>query len=501
MKYFLLSGLVFAALASPAQGKDYGQVTAEMEALAKYEALHRMPDSLPLPDAAPDEAFFGAHLVRTATLLATSSAQRRYPVKVLIYGQSITGSKVFTDTLATYLKAKFPFAAIQVENRSIGGFVARHIIRTAPHDLYYTNADLVIFHVYGGEKTGELEQLLANLRRTSTAEVLLFNHHTNGDRKIPDQEGASYIRYLANKYDCELADVSTEWPAYLAKNKLEPKDLLRDNVHPNRYGNWLLIQLIGRHIRYNPLFTDGWYRTVQTAYAVTAFEKGHPDVLSFSGEPWQKVNQAAVGSTNKSALTLQFYGSRVDVTTGETQQPGSARILIDGKPVQSQPNRLVITRPSAGPQTWWPGIRQVSHVKPLLEEDWTLKITAISADSTTYSYQVKGSKTGVDGSGSNKETFVSNSGRVVIEPDDVFFADIKKTFKVPVPVGFVVNWSVVPAYADSFKAPVTGEKNKIYTTTLVERLSNGPHTLQLIPNGDGPVPVLSFDIHRPALNQ
>jgi hypothetical protein len=499
MKYTFLTVLLLSALVAKAQGKDYSQEAAEREALQKYEATYKAPDSLPLPDPAPNEAFFGAHLVRTATLLATSSAQRRYPVKVLIYGQSITGSKVFTDTLYTYLKEKFPFADLQVENRSIGGFSAGHIIRTAPHDLYYTNADLVIFHVYGGEKTGELEQLFTNLRRTSTADILLFNHHQNGDRKKPDAEGASYLRYIANKYDCELADVSTEWPAYMEKYKLQAKDLLRDNVHPNRYGNWLLIQLLGRHIRYNPLFTSNWYQTVQTAYAVTGFEKGKRNAVEFSGEPWQRTNYIATGNNRNGTLLLHFYGNRVDITSGEALQPGSARLLLDGKPVSAYPQRFMITRPSAGPGTWWPGIRQVSHVKPLQEEDWTLEIEKINADSTVYTYRVKGSKTGYDGTGNSKETFISTSGRVVIEPADVFFADIKKTFKVPVPTGFIVKWSVVPLFSETFQAPATTDKTKIYKTTLVQGLDNGVHSLQLIPNGDGPVPVISFDIHRPPL--
>lgn len=501
MKYLLIISCICTTLASPAQGKDNSQETAELNALRQYENKHPLPDTLPPPDPAPNEVFFGAHLVRTATLLATSSPQRCYPVKVLIYGQSITGSKIFTDTLSTYLKEKFPYADIQVENRSIGGFGARHIIRTAPHDLYNTTADLVIFHVYGGEKTGELEQLLSNLRRTSTADILLFNHHTNGDRKMPDQEGASYLRLLANKFDCEFADVSTEWPAYLEKHNMQPKDLLRDNVHPNRYGNWLLIQLIGRHIRYNPLFPSNWYKSIQTEYIATAFDKGKQNAISFTGEPWRDSAVIATGSNSKGILNLKFYGTRVDVWSGETLKPGSATILIDGKPVSEISQRLVITRPSAGPETWWPGVRQISNTKPLIEEDWTLEIDKINADSTIFSYRVTGSKTGFDGTGTNKETFISRSGRVVIEPADVMFADIKRTFKVAIPVGFKIKWSVVPLFTDKFTAPATTDKNKMYKTTLVNGLQNGPHQLQLIPDGNGNVPVLSFDIHRPPLEK
>lgn len=492
---FPLVLLMLSALYAFGQEKDFSQEAAEREALQKYEAAHPPRDSMPMPAPAEHEEFLGAHLVRTATLLATSTAQRRLPVKIIIYGQSITGSSMFTEAMSVYLREKFPHADITLENRCIGGFGASQIIRTAPHDIFNADADLIIFHVYGGEKTGELEELFSGIRRYTTADVLLMSHHVNGNQKKPNELSANYLRYIANKYDCELADISAAWPVYLETNKLEPKELLRDNVHPNRNGNWLLGQLVGRHIRYNPLFPAKWYHTVQTYYAGVAFDKVNTSPITLSGTPWENNKGVAVSSTRNSRLKLSFYGNRVDVISETPGATGSARILIDGKPATV----YTMTRPSAGPGTWWPGIRKVSHTAPLIPEDWTLKIESINADTTVFTYSVHGIKTGNDGTGDNTKTFVSKSGRVVIEPSDVIFNNIKKTFKVAIPTGFITRWSVVPMFLESYRSPEITDKKKVYSTTLVHGLSNGPHTLELITDGNGPVAVTAFEVHRPPL--
>ena len=181
---------------------------------------------------------------------------------------------------------------------------------------------------------------------------------------------------------------------------------------------------------------------------------------------------------------------------------GSVRVLVDGKPVETNSSFLAITRPTPGPSTWFPLVRRVSYVKPLQLEDWTLHIDKINTDSTEYTFSVKGSKTGFDGTGSNKKNFVSKSGRVVIDSMDFMFIPIRKTFKVDVPVGFESHWSVIPLYQSVYQPEVATvtERSKVFKTTLVQGLDNNTlHTLELVPVGDGPVPLESFEIHRPPL--
>ena len=498
--------LVFTNNMAYGQVNPFPQEYFELEALKKYEAVHPPRPSIPSPAPAENEVMLGAHLTRSAMLLEMSTKERRLPVRIIIYGQSITGSQIFTGYLKDYLIKKFPYADIILENRCIGGFSANAIIRTAPHDLYNSRADLIIFHVYGGERTGELEQLFTNIRKYMTADILLLSHHvnsSNSSQASPNSLSAWYMRYIANKYDCELADISEEWPKYLSANKMVSADLLRDSTHPNRNGNWLLSQLVGRHIKYNPLSSAPSYQTVQTLNVAAVYEDTPSGPITFVGKPWEHSNGIAIGHQMDSKLKLTFRGSRVDVIAGQMpkiSRTGSVKILLDGKPIGTNNTLLAITRPSSGPGTWFPLVRRVTNFKPLLQEDWTLKIENVNADSTEYTFSVRGSKTGADGVGSNKKNFVSNSGRVVIDSIDFEFINIRKVFKVDVPVGFEAHWSVIPLYERVYHPEINTDKSKVYKTTLVQGLDNNMlHTLELVPVGDGPVPIEAFEIHRPPL--
>ena len=114
--------------------------------------------SYPAPEPSPDASFWGSRIQRTMTLLSTSSEKSRNPVKILFYGQSITARSWWKDVKAD-LEKRFPHAPLIIENRSIGGHTAPALVRNAVHDLYWFYPDLVVFHVYGGERTGELEQI------------------------------------------------------------------------------------------------------------------------------------------------------------------------------------------------------------------------------------------------------------------------------------------------------------------------------------------------------
>jgi hypothetical protein len=476
----------------------YSQETAEMNALQKYEQDNPPRSIRPEPAPADQEVFFGSRVVRTATLLATSCKEHRQPVRMIIYGQSIAGSQVLSEELDMQLRKKFPYADIWLENRSIGGFGGERLIRTAEHDLYDARPDLIIFHVYGGENHGELEQLFTNIRRYTTAEVLLMNHHLDRASKAINETSFNYLRYIANKYNCELVDISTEWMRYLADNHLENTDLLRDGVHLNRHGNWLSAGFIIRHLRYNSLFPGDWTDRVQTAYVKAAYDRGRANAFTFTGEPWNIIGDVPAGDSPKSTLKYTFHGNRVDIVAGQLPgevKTGSARIYIDGKPVSSHPGLYTVTRPSMSPEFWFPSIMRIGYQKPLVEEEWTLHVDRANVDSTVFYFSVKGSETGFDGAGNTAERFVSKSGRVVIDPSDYMF------FKVnaPTPAGFEVHWSVLPLYLEVYRTPVMTDRTKVYKTTVVQGLENTRHTLEIIPVGDGVVPVEAIEIHRPPL--
>jgi hypothetical protein len=461
------------------------------------------PRVLVPPDVEPQQEFFGAHLQRTMTLLATSNSERRWPVRVLIYGQSILGNGNFSDLVRDYLHQQFPYADIQLKNLAIGGFEGPRLVRTAVHDLYPVYPDLLIFHVYQGQQSGEVERIISNVRRYTTADILLIDDHKTKDVEIPDSS-RDFWRQLAQKYNCELVDLSVTWSQYLRERALQPLQLLREGPHPNVEGYTLMTELIGHHLRYNPIFPNNWEDTVRTYEARRPLEEAE-DEIKLNGDGWSSSKDGILGTSSGADLHLDFVGNRVDLIGAHAdigQKLGSARILLDGKPPSANPDVYTITRPTAGPHTWFPAVMRISHTGPLIPEDWTLRITRMNADASVFAFEVSGSKTGLDGSGTNLKTFVSKSGRVKIEPGDWMLAQIMQIFKqsTPPPVDFEVHWSVVPMFEDVYQAPDTPDKAKVYQTTLFQLISNTHHSIDIIPNGDGPVPIQALQVYRPPLH-
>lgn len=443
----------------------------------------------PPPAPAKDDSKFGDRIQRTMTLLATSTPKHRNPVRILFYGQSITKQDWWID-VANHLKNCFPYADLQIENRAIGGFDASLLIRPAEHDLYPFYPDLTIFHVYGGDE--DYEAIIASIRRRTASEIAFHSDHitwlpTGKDANDPEklhtyqwhnEHSTQWLPKLADKYRSELIEIREPWKQYLKDNHLQPNDLLSDGVHLNERGNFLLASLVKPHLRYNPKFpTDSWKDLVKTYKVGT-------DVQWKDGK-----------------LVLEFEGNRVDVIANQSTAHNSnqSRIVIDGKKPSQFPELYAITRPSNSVGVDWPAIIQVSWEKPLIVEDWTTVITEINDDASKFKFKVIGSKTGFDGSGVNDQKFVSNSGRVVIEPRNWWVKKAREFSGKPTPKGFQIKWQVKPMFVDVYVPPKIEDPTKEYVTTLVQNLSNSKHKIEIIPDKKGTVPIEAIRVYRPPL--
>lgn len=433
----------------------------------------------PPPVPPKDPAALGVNIQRTMTLLATSTPQHRNHVRILFYGQSITEQE-WSKKVADDLRKRFPNADLEIENRAIGGFASQLLIRPAEHDLYPFYPDLLIFHVYGANQ--EYEQIIKSVRTRTTAEVLMQRDHvTQMPPAVIDREKDKGMWWddlmnnhllpdIAKKYGCGLADVRGGWLDYLNANHLEPKTLLKDGVHLNDYGNYLMAELVKRNLVYRPeLPKETWQSLVRTV----------------------EVGKEARWQNGK--LVLEFEGNRVDLLPDTAAaKSGSLQVRIDGKKPSTFADALRITRPQPGP--WSPlFVSRVDHTSPLLPEEWTMKITSVSEDSTKWTFDVIGSVTGADGSGDNSTVFTSKSGRVKIEPAS-FFRNGK------VPVGYEIKWRVLPMYLDAYTTPKITDPSLEYAATAVQGIANTKHTLELT-SEPGSVPALkAIRVYRPPMH-
>ncbi|MCC3498707.1 MAG: SGNH/GDSL hydrolase family protein [Microcoleus sp. PH2017_15_JOR_U_A] len=451
-------------------------------------ALKKIAVATPFPPPAPlaNNASFGAGIQRTMGLLATSTPTERHQVRILFYGQSITQQDWWQDVVQD-LKKRFPDADLIVENRAIGGFASSILIRPSEHDLYPFYPDLLIFHVYGGEE--DYEAIIANVRRRTTSEILLHSDHitwiptgkNDNENEVKGYEwhnthSTKWLPELANKYGCEIAEIRTPWRRYLTDNRLQPKQLLSDSIHLNTWGNFLLAALIKPYLRYNPSSPQTAQQNLVKTYTVGTDVK------------WQN-----------GKLVLEFEGNRIDAIADRSfnGKAISAKIAIDGKKPSEFPELYSITRPSITLGVGWPAIIQVSNQKPLIVEDWKATITEINSDATKFKFDVVGSQTGYDGSGTNDKMFVSKSGRVAIEPRNWWLQNAYEYSKKPTPKGFEISWQVKPMFVDSYIPPQIADSSREYPTTLAQNLSNSKHILEIVPETDGTVPIQAIRVYRP----
>ncbi|MFZ2657847.1 MAG: hypothetical protein WAX69_23135 [Victivallales bacterium] len=452
----------------------------------------------------PSGMSYGSRIQRTMNLLGTSTPERHNKVRILIYGQSISGGP-WCEAIVKKLKTDFPNADLELENRAIGGFNAYGLIDTAESDLYPFYPDLVIFHAYGGTegasgKMCTLERLYRNLQIRTTAEMLVLTHHVAGkddsDREknmsVHDSE-SKVIRKLADKYAYEVADIRPDWKKEVESNGGRQMEFLSDGIHLNAKGHELMARLVCQHFKFNPEQKPYWRETVK--------------VYGADGERWKsdKGELPSQGEILSKPLKFQFEGNRIDLLAMpvKEEKPGTAKILIDGKIPSAIPGVYAATRPSQAPKCWWPALKRVeigSGAAPVAE-DWTLSFTKINDNVTEFEYDLKGSVTGPDGSGNNKAKFTSKSGRMLIDPQLFTVTSAFINFKEAPKPGFEVKWSVVAKCVDVWRPNLSIDSSKEDRATIAQGLANSSHTLEIIPNGDGPVGLKAIVVYQPTLKE
>ena len=456
----------------------------------------------PLPSV-PDEAGFGKRIQRTMNLLASSTAAKRNRVRIFFYGQSITAG-MHSREMINVLRNRYPWAIIDFENRAIGGFGASTLLRTGEHDLYPRDADLLVFHVYGDAKS--LDKLFGNVRRRNSSEILVYTHHYNWVSSPQGlQKKLAYLakstaewHELAEKYRMELAPVNRDWPLFFLKHDWGINEVMGDtvhsNVHHNVTGHVLLAKLVLRNFRHHP-GAPLTFPNLATAIPL------HSPAVTVNGR-WQKDGSGLRTREKGAGIKIAFDGNRVDVLPLPCANPGTAKILIDGKAPEQFRELYYCNRPSNAPYTGWPAIKRIDLGPDVLPraETWTLTPSDVDLAKRTFSFRLEGSVTGPDGAGDTSGRFVSNSGRIIFSPRESMIAracQYRKKDKLP--DDYKVTWETLPLFQNPWRPPANVDPVIERPVTLVKGLPNGRHTLEIIANGDGEIPVKALIVRQPPL--
>lgn len=397
---------------------------------------------------------------RTLSLLKNSTKETPNEVNVFFYGQSIVGG-MNPKVLVESLSAKYPNAKINYKQKAIGGFQVPLLIKTINHDLYHENPDLILFHAYGGIKDTLFDNLIKNIRKKLSSDILLFDHHYRWD--IPSEKLESLnksedfdskeIEKIAKKYDCGFINLREQWKDYLEENNLKANELMGNtidpNVHPNKEGNQLLRQII-----------------------LKKFEDKEFKKYSYEKDSLREVIEI---DKNTKHIVEEFLGNRLEVEIDKIEKEAALEVFINGKKPSEILGTYYISRPSRGFKNWMPAITRVSFGNTFpRKEGWTIRIWNINRKTHEFKYDLNGSITGFDGQGTSLEDFESNSGRISIKHKDFLIFKIEKISKKETPNNFEINFDVKKIVEDTLK--ITSKKTNY---TLFKGVKSSKYKLDL----------------------
>ncbi len=406
-----------------------------------------------------DLSFAGAAISRTMSALAESNltpeANHR-KMKILFLGQSITagqGSDQFkwTKDLQEFLQQQYPYQPFDFQVEAYGGFTADLLRPTLKFNAIPFQPDLIVLHAYGTAE--DYEMLLNDLRRSTFAEIMVMNHHVQQYNLVEDDHFSTVeLPALCIKYGAQLIDIRTPWKQYLEMHQLLPTDLLSDYIHPNDRGYRLLAEIIKPHFTISP----------------------HLKV-----DPLEELTEMVLGEDlnfEDSILTFSFHGSALELLVDRSMSGGTFKVWIDQQLVGDIPDTYGWTKPELPHWSfpWGGGFIGLNSESALQQEDWALEITAWQS-AEDFSFKVTGSKTGDDGTGNCKETFISNSKRLVISPSDWFMV-APVSAGSPINVGDVIRWKS-KCFGQSVVRINTDEEGA--AVPIAQGLKDQAHTVQV----------------------
>ncbi|HET6557611.1 MAG TPA: hypothetical protein VFG54_09880 [Prolixibacteraceae bacterium] len=332
-----------------------------------------MAQSWPLPEL-PDTTRYGQYTSRTLHLLQSSTVEKPNTVKILVYGQSISEQDWWKQVKES-IYSRFPHARLVMENKSIGGFASSLLCKTVEMDVSAFYPDMVLLHIYGSNQL--YDSVLYTIRCRTAAEVAIQTDHYTGENKWSDTMSYYFLPQMAEKYKCDLINIRDPWKKYLTDHQLNAKDLLKDDVHLNKYGEFVMAELIKPLFHYKSKYKPDPFGLCTTLVAGKDFK------------------------IKKGKLELPFAGNRVDVVYRQNSTPVKAKVLLDDKLPSSFQGTWFMTRPYASNGKGWPwtlpAMIHVARLKPWVAEEWTCRFSEATAPYEDFSFEIFGSVTGPDG--------------------------------------------------------------------------------------------------------
>jgi hypothetical protein len=464
------------------------------------EAYNDWRKTMPANEITPGQED-GKYLAATIAKMEGRLGIPGKPFLIWGVGSSWTNFQGDLETWRQVIRKRFPNAPEIIYKYRVGSGCPYDYARGWVHtNVLAEQPDLIFCYTNG--KPEALELMLKDIRQHSTADIIIPSLHFFENGKLTTEEindpVFDKIHEICIKYNAQFVDNRRELAAWLIKNNKPVTHLLMDFVHQNELGKLLISENISAHFVKNGNTSYNPFDLEKKLLPVEAFPAGN-ELFEFS-DGWILQDKVLVTSKPGATIKLKFIGNRVDLVGLKTSSGGNLHIRIDGRPASlSEANYISFVEPDfgnmshagvfprssganhdTGPHGVWLGAK-------VLPQKWTIRMTDNSGN-----FELKGEATGSDGIGNNRARFISKSGQIIIDPDiwrhpESNIKDDKWTFEVFRCALDTVN------FRSSEANPVA------FSTPLVQNLTNGQHTLEVINGNDGDVSIILFYVFTPLI--
>jgi hypothetical protein len=443
----------------------------------------------------------GKYLATTIAKLERKSGLPDKPFLIWGVGSSWTNSLDDLEPIRQAIRARFPNSPEIIYRKRCGSGTpydyARGWVET---EVMAEQPDLIISYTNGSVQA--LEQMLMDIRKHSTADIIIPSLHFFQNEQLTDQyinqSVNEEIKKICEKYKAQYVDNRKELASWLKAKNIPITAVLADFVHQNALGKLIINENIAAH--FCPNAKPGYSPdSLEKRFYVKDLVRKNASA-EFSADGWMKKKDNLIATKKGAKMKFSFTGNRIDLIGVKAQNGGKLKVLIDGLPANKFPafkvsyvkpaitnithNGTVQHSSKGNADTGPHGILLGENVSP---QKWTIRMTDNEGN-----YELKGSVTGIDGTGNSKTMFKSTSGQIIIDPEvwRAAKANIKGdnwTFTVLSAATPVVNFSVVES------------DSSLFSISLAQHLTNDKHTIELISEEDGVVEINSFYVFKPMI--
>jgi len=430
------------------------------------------------------------------------------PFLIWAVGSSWTNFQGDGYPLIRAIRERFPAAPPIIYKKHAGsgtpwdfarGWVRQFVIPQQP--------DLVLTYTNG--TPAGLEQLILEVRRQTTADIMVPSLHFFQRSKLSEQEiergvvDWAEVRAICKKHQVEFVENRRELAAYLERIGQEPPVLVGDAVHQNAHGRVRIWDNIVRHIARHPSPVYDPQSRERRLSAVSP-PNGTEEEITVVGQ-WKGTSDGLTTQERDARIRVRFRGNRLDLIGKRIAAGGTVKVVVDGTPGDEVPvfftnfikpaadNRRVLEGPGLGDVA----PHAVSLGENVAAQSWTITMASDQGD-----YRLEGNVTGLDGQGNALEAFTSSSGQVLIDPELWRHTRIDPKTNEPRYANRAGDTFQFDVYrCCDGQVSFQSERAEPFFVPLVQNLKNGSHTVEIIASGDGDVTVDGFYVYEPPLQE